>query len=395
MARWPPGGPPVAPLGELGRAARALDRVDLLGAIEALALERERPLRAAVVGEFNAGKSTFLNALLGEDVAPTGLLPTTGTLHWVSWAPDPFARVAVRGEPDRVVPHAGLKGALAELLEAKHVALRVFIYAPIERLRRVEIIDTPGFNAPDPEHAKAARTAFEEAHLIVWLLDASQPLKESERVVMEQAKEPGLPILTLVNKVDRLKPEQIAQVLTHVTEGLAQAGLDVLAPPLALSARDALKGRLGDAEALTRSGWNEVEALLSREVVDRSAALKEGALRRRASRLAATLASVAEEREAVETARVDASARASPPFSSTRRAGPRGERRSRWTRHADKHRARPLRLSWRERRSSPRPPARCSAISHTRSRRAGAGSPRTRCARGPGRSPRQRSPRAP
>lgn len=303
VALWP------QVLGELGRAARALDRVDLLGSIEALALERERPLRAAVVGEFNAGKSTFLNALLGEDVAPTGILPTTGTLHWVSWAPDPFARVAVRGASDRVVPHAGLKDALTELIAAKLVVERVFIYAPIERLRRVEIIDTPGFNAPDPEHAKAARTAFEEAHLILWLLDASQPLKESERVVMDQAKELGLPILTLLNKVDRLKPEQVDLVLAHVTEGLAAAGLDVLAPPIALSAREALKGRLGDEEALQRSKWSDVEALLARELVDRSATLKEGALRRRAARIGRTLAAVAEEREGAETMRADAAAR--------------------------------------------------------------------------------------
>jgi small GTP-binding protein len=313
VAHWP------EVLGELRRASRALDRVDLLGAIEALALERERPLRAAVVGEFNAGKSTFLNALLGEDVAPTGILPTTGTLHWVSWAPDPFARVAVRGDSDRVVPHAGLKAALSELLDAKKVVERVFIYAPIERLRRVEIIDTPGFNAPDPEHAKAARTAFEEAHLILWLLDASQPLKDPERVVMEQAKQLGLPILTLLNKVDRLKPEQVEQVLAHVTAGLAEAGLQVLAPPLAMSAREALKGRLGDEAALERSRWNDVEALLARELVDRSAALKEGALRRRAARIAQTLATVAEERESAETGRVELAARTSE----TRRAAAR------------------------------------------------------------------------
>src|SRR6185436_3202358 len=75
--------------------SRELDRLDVLGRVEALAVERERPLRVAIVGEFNAGKSTFINALLGEDVAPTGVLPTTATLHWVAWAPDAFARVVV------------------------------------------------------------------------------------------------------------------------------------------------------------------------------------------------------------------------------------------------------------------------------------------------------------
>src|SRR4029079_4135032 len=102
-------------LSELRRVAREAEELAARGAIEALAVERERPLRVAVVGEFNAGKSTFLNALLGEDVAPTGVLPTTATMHLVAWAPDPFARIVVRGAPDRVVPHVGLKAALKSL----------------------------------------------------------------------------------------------------------------------------------------------------------------------------------------------------------------------------------------------------------------------------------------
>src|SRR4029079_13690386 len=123
-------------LSELRRVAREAEELAARGAIEALAVERERPLRVAVVGEFNAGKSTFLNALLGEDVAPTGVLPTTATLHWVAWATDPFARIMVRGAPDRVVPHAELKPTLAALRDASARVDRVYIYAPIERLKR-------------------------------------------------------------------------------------------------------------------------------------------------------------------------------------------------------------------------------------------------------------------
>lgn len=302
-AAWP------AVLAELGRAARALDRLDRVGAIEALALERERPLRAAVVGEFNAGKSTFLNALLGVDVAPTGILPTTATLHWVAWAPDPFARVAVRGAPDRVVPHEGLKGALTELQEAKVAIDRVFIYAPIERLRFVEVIDTPGFNAPDPEHTKAARSAFDEAHLVLWLLDATQPLKDSERRIMDDAVARGLPIVALLNKGDRLREGEAPRVLGHVAEGLAEAKIPVLAPPVVFSARLSLRGRLGDAAALEASHWGEVEELLAREVVDRSAELKEAALRRRAARLAVELRDAASSREADEVATAERATR--------------------------------------------------------------------------------------
>ncbi len=302
FARWLPAGSAGAAwpelLHELRRGARALDRLDLLSAVEALAMERERPLRVAVVGEFNAGKSTFLNALLGEDVAPTGVLPTTATLHWVAWAPDPFARIVVRGAPDRVVPHADLKATLASLRDAGARVDRVYIYAPIERLKRVEILDTPGFNAPDPDHIAAARTAFDEAHLAIWLLDATHPMKETERKVLAEIQGLGVPVQMLANKADRLKPDERAAVLAHIHEGLLAVGLVSQSEPLLFSARLSLKGRLGDAEALAASGWPEVEALLSERIVDASESLRERALRRRAGKVAAELAAGAAARAA-------------------------------------------------------------------------------------------------
>ncbi|MDC0681860.1 dynamin family protein [Sorangium atrum] len=298
-------------LRELARTAKLLDRLDLLAAIEALAVERERPLRAAVVGEFNAGKSTFLNALLGEDVAPTGVLPTTATLHWVAWAPDPFARIVVRGGQDRVVPHAALKDTLRALAAAGDKVARVFIYAPIERLKRVEILDTPGFNAPDPDHIAEARRAFDEAHVAIWLLDAPQAMKESERRVLSEISALGVPVQILANKADRLKPDALETVLAHVRDSLAASSIASLTPPIAFSARLSLKGRLGDEAALAASGWAEVEALFAEQIVDASDALRERALRRKAGRIAAELAQTAsaraaEDREAGRRARAEA-----------------------------------------------------------------------------------------
>jgi small GTP-binding protein len=317
VARWIPpseGGEHAPParwpelLQELQHTAKALDRLDLASAVEALAVERERPLRVAVVGEFNAGKSTFLNALLGEDVAPTGVLPTTATLHWVAWALDPFARVVVRGSPDRVVSHEALKPTLRSLSESGAKVERVFIYAPIERLKRVEILDTPGFNAPDPDHRTRARQAFDEAHVAIWLLDATGPMKESERVVLSEIRSLGVPVQILVNKADRLKPPDLEHVLAHIRESLGQTGIGSYAPPIAFSARLSLKGRLGDEAALAASGWAAVEALFSEAIVDASDALRETALRRKARRIAEDLAELAaarasEDRAAAQAAR--------------------------------------------------------------------------------------------
>jgi hypothetical protein len=169
----------------------------------------------------------------------------------------------------------------------------VFIYAPIERLKRVEILDTPGFNAPDPDHVAAARQAFDEAHVAIWLLDATQPIKETERRVLAEIRALDVPVQILANKADRVPSADRAKVLDHIHAGLSTAGISSHAPPVAFSARLSLAGRLGDQAALAASGWNEVEQLISERIVDASDQLRERALRRKAKRIATELAEVA------------------------------------------------------------------------------------------------------
>jgi small GTP-binding protein len=257
-------------LTRLDRHARALHALEATAKVAELAVERSRPVRVAIVGEFNAGKSTFINAVMGADVAPTGVLPTTATLHHLRYAPDPFARIQYyEGDvKERIVPSSELRAALGSS-DTGNVK-RVEILMPIASLTRVEILDTPGFNAPDQRHTDAARSAFEEADAAIWLLDAGQPLKQSERRILEEAKTAKLPVQILVNKADRLKADDLAKVMASVAESLDETGLRSWSAPIALSARLALQGKLGDAEALAKSNWEDVQRLLDEEIIGRS-----------------------------------------------------------------------------------------------------------------------------
>ncbi|MBK7582154.1 MAG: dynamin family protein [Myxococcales bacterium] len=283
---------------ELERLARALSLPELSGEIAGIVAALARPLRVAIVGEFNAGKSSLINALLGESVAPVGVLPTTATLNHLVWAPDRFARIEQRdGSPDRVVPHAELKRALGEV-PAEQVQ-SVTLYAPLELLRKLELTDTPGFNALDSAHAVTARAAFQEAHVALWLLDVTQPLKQSERLVLEEIQAQGLPLVILLNKLDRLgsgleAEAKLSAALEHIAAGLADAQVTPEGAVVAFSARLALEGKLGDERALAASRFAEVEALVERVVVGRSTQLKHRVLERRCLDIARRLASGAE-----------------------------------------------------------------------------------------------------
>jgi len=156
--------------------------------------------------------------------------------------------------------------------------------------------------------ARFENSAFEEADVAIWLLDATQAMKRSERAVLDEAKRARLPVQMLVNKADRLTADQLATVMAAVDEALVETGLPSWSPPLALSAKKALAGKLGDAAALEASGWAAVQARLDERIVARSDELKERSLRRRAARVVATLEVQAEAQGAQQRREDDARA---------------------------------------------------------------------------------------
>jgi cellulose synthase operon protein C len=285
VAQWP------ALADYLAESARALGEYNRLQELASIALEVERPLKLAIVGEFNAGKSTFINALLGADIAPTGILPTTGTLHHLRYGRDRIAKIVTRESRERLVSSAILREALLEIDTAQ--VERVEILEPLPWLTEVELLDTPGFNAPDPAHARAARRALEEADAVLWLLDATQPFKDTERAVLEEIRSARTPIQILVNKRDRLKDQELTQVMTMVERALATVSITPLAPPIALSTKQALQGKLGDKDAWQASNFAEVERILKEQFTGRARVLKEAALRKRAARWIGQVGAVA------------------------------------------------------------------------------------------------------
>lgn len=294
---------------ELEQLATAKLNLALLNEAAELRADLERPLRVAVIGEFNAGKSSLINALLGQPVAPVGVLPTTATINRLRWAPDRFVRVDFQ-EPARA-PRVLEFGALKAFLEGEPAAAisSVSIFSPLEALRQVEVIDTPGFNAGEGEHEQTALRAARRAHVLLWLLDASAPLKQSDAqqfaALCPGSGEVPLPTLVVVNKCDRVSASEIAEIMQHVAEGLAGLGVQPLAPPLAFSAR--LAGQ-ADAQARLASGLDALKALFD-GLLARSVELKGRVLVERARRIARELRAGEEDPASRQAAAARAAAR--------------------------------------------------------------------------------------
>ena len=190
-----------------------------------------------VVGEFNAGKSALINALLGEPVLAEGVTPTTSKIHHITWG-DELSREPMGAAGERIT-------------------------APVETLRQLTVVDTPGTNALDRAHEALTADYVPRADLVLFVTSSDRPLSESERVFLESIRSWGKKVAMLVTKVDILRSdEERGEVVAYVTSNSARLlGLEPeVFPVSALRAAEAHAS--GDPAALEASGLPEVEKYL-------------------------------------------------------------------------------------------------------------------------------------
>lgn len=188
-----------------------------------------------IVGEFNAGKSAFINALLGQYVLKEGVTPTTSQIN-----------VLKHGEvSQRRVQEAHL-----------HILIE-----PIEILRQINIVDTPGTNAIIQEHQAITEEFVPRADLVLFITSADRPFTESERNFMSQIKAWGKKVVIVINKIDILETEEeLNQVLNFVREnGAILLGVGAVPEVFPVSARRALRAKQGDPAQWTASQFEPLE----------------------------------------------------------------------------------------------------------------------------------------
>lgn len=179
----------------------------------------------AVVGEFKRGKSTFINAILGDEILPADVLPTTATLNRVTYGAEPFVKIIFKDNEERDITINKLISFVTKLTpECEAVAATVkeaVIYYPVNYCRNnVEIIDTPGLS--DDENMTAVTlSVLEKVETAIMVTSALAPFAESEGDFLTQnLLTTGLSqIIFVVTQIDHFKRNQdIEKVLNKVKQ---------------------------------------------------------------------------------------------------------------------------------------------------------------------------------
>ncbi len=232
-------------------------------------LEEDR-FHLVVVGEFNHGKTTFVNALLGANVLPVGVTPTTATIHHLRHGDEPKAKVSYMGGREEPIEFEKVRsfmvggesarpsGAGGENVAEEVSHIEVSYPAPLLR-ERIVLVDTPGVNDLSHQRADITYGYIPKSDAVLFLLDAGQILKESERVFLQekiigQARDK---IVFVITKWDILDEAEQKEALDYAKVQLAKfvKGEPMIYP---VSAENALKG---NAEA---SGMPELVDFLTR-----------------------------------------------------------------------------------------------------------------------------------
>jgi small GTP-binding protein len=209
---------------------------DILAGIDELFL-------LVIVGEFNSGKSSFINALFGQKARVEGPVPVDDRITIMHYGDEPSER--------QITPF---------VIEQR---------LPIEFLRDIAIVDTPGTNSVIKAHQEVTEDFIPRADLVLFTTSIDRPLTESERQFLSYIQEWGKKIVIILNKIDTKEEAEIIEVIDFVDSKCREMlGFKPLIFPIA--AKLAFNAKLGgNPRDWTRSRFEALEDYIFHKLSER------------------------------------------------------------------------------------------------------------------------------
>ena len=243
--------------------AEAVDRCQ-----ELLVQLAEDRFNLAVVGQFKRGKSTLMNAVLGRDLLPTGLLPLTSAITTLCYGSKERLMLRRKGWGwEQEAPLVQLADFITERgnpgNEKGLVEARVELSLPFLR-RGLHFIDTPGIGSTRHENTATTYAFLPQMAAVIFVTSIEAPLSEAEERFLLDIRGQVRQLFVVVNKLDMLGGTEREEVLGYIhtqVKQLLSPGAVHLYP---LSARDGLTAKLNhDEVGLSPSGLAPFEQALT------------------------------------------------------------------------------------------------------------------------------------
>ena len=177
------------------------------------------PMEIAITGQFSAGKSTFLNALLSRNILPTGITPVTSKVNFINYGEEYKLKITYHSGAQEYAPIEAISDFTDQRQDEMKDIKYLTLYAPMDILKEISFVDTPGLNSQSQGDTDTTRSVLRDVGGIIWLtlIDNAGKLSEAEVLeeYMEHFKEKSLCVL---NQKDKFTPEQVETTTKYVSE---------------------------------------------------------------------------------------------------------------------------------------------------------------------------------
>lgn len=218
-----------------GVSGRLLDRVrDICRRFHILSLNRQieacdgllaenPPIDVAILGQFKAGKSSFLNSLIGKPILPVGVIPVTTVISRLTYGERERAVVSFFDGTRSEIDTSRLDDYTSEAKNPsnqKNVE-RVDIELPsLKDYAGLRLVDTPGLGSVFKYHRETSEHWLPEVGAALLAVSSDRPLSENDLQLIRDLMKHTPKIVLLLTKVDLLSPEQQAEVVRFFEETL-------------------------------------------------------------------------------------------------------------------------------------------------------------------------------
>ena len=240
--------------------------------VDKLIEDISEPFNIMVMGEFSTGKSTFINALMGENLLKMDATPTTAVITKLCYGKQDKITVYFKDGTNKIytdiefnkitATEAGEENSLHKNIDYVERQL------PFAILKRVSIIDSPGLNAYRKEDEKITREFMNNADTILLLFDVNQMNKLVESQLLDNLSERLKPI-GIINKIDTYDEEEEDESIEEFIEENRVILKDKVSKLLGVSAKQALNGKLNnDQRLIEESNIKEIEDVITNTILE-------------------------------------------------------------------------------------------------------------------------------
>jgi len=210
-----------------------------------------------VFGEFKRGKTTFLNALLGQDLLPSAVVPLTSIVTILRYGEKLEAEVEFQDGHKEIIPPSQLKEYITEKGNPQNKlrvkVARVAVPSPLLQ-NGMQLVDTPGVGSVYEHNTETTREFLPHVDGAILIVASDPPISRGECEFLLEMRPHVARLFVVQNRIDLLSPKEAAESLAF-TQSVLQEILGQEIQVFALSAREALEAQLtGDTERLHRSG---------------------------------------------------------------------------------------------------------------------------------------------